>query len=72
MQCEGRAGILYQEVDRDLELTKFSAIPSRVPEKTLSGHFAPLHSVMASWKLPHCHSSKFDIVQGLDTMHVQC
>jgi hypothetical protein len=28
----------YQEVDCGLELYKFSAIPSRVPEKTLSGH----------------------------------
>jgi hypothetical protein len=27
-------GIMYQEVDRGLELTRFSAIPSRVPEET--------------------------------------
>jgi hypothetical protein len=45
----------HQEVDRGPELTKFSAIPSMVPEKTLSGDVAPLHSVMASWKLPICH-----------------
>jgi hypothetical protein len=41
----------YQEVDRGLGLpwlTKFSAIPSMAPEKTLSVHVAPLHSVMAS------------------------
>jgi hypothetical protein len=38
----------YQEVLRGLQLTKFSAISSRVPEKTLSGHVATLHSVMAS------------------------
>jgi hypothetical protein len=43
---------LYQEVDRGLELTKFSAIPSRVPEpqsETLSGHvatIAPLQTVV--------------------------
>jgi hypothetical protein len=58
---------MYQEIDTGLELTKFSAIPSMVHEKTLSGHVAPLHSVLASQKLPHCHSSKFDVVQGLDT-----
>jgi hypothetical protein len=28
---------VYQEVDLGLELTKFSAKPARVPEKTLSG-----------------------------------
>jgi hypothetical protein len=37
--------MLHQEIDTDLELTKFLAIPAMVPEKTLSGHVAPLHSV---------------------------
>jgi hypothetical protein len=44
----GQQAQLYQEIDTGLELTKFSAIPSKVPEKTLSGHVAPLHSVFAS------------------------
>jgi hypothetical protein len=56
--------LLYQEVVCGLELTKFSAVPSMMPEKTLPGHVAPLHSVMASWKLPHCHFSKLSTPEG--------
>jgi hypothetical protein len=37
-----------------------------VPEKTLYGHVAPLHAVIASWKAPALrsgmHSSKFVVV----------
>jgi hypothetical protein len=37
-----------QEVDCVLELTKFSAIPFRMPEKTLCGHVAPMHAVIGA------------------------